>query len=92
MGTSIHKDKSSEGSPGSPMNFLGRRRAAKAAAMGAEEMPGAVNAAGGGAGGFLGQGGLGRKLLNPMGAVLERTGMADTGLGKMLNPLSMFKK
>ena len=81
MGTSIHKDKSSKGSP---MKFLGRRRAANAAAMGAEEMPGAANAAMG-AGGDKGQ--LLKTLLNPAGAIANKMGAGDTALGKALNPL-----
>ena len=74
MGTSIHKDKSSEGSP---MKFLGRRKAG--------EMPDAVDAAAG-AGGVGGQG-LAKTLLNPAGAIADKMGKGDTGLGKVLNPL-----
>jgi len=82
MGTSIHKEKSSEGSP---MKFLGRRRAARAAAMGAEEMPGAVDAAMGAGGGRAR--GIGKALLNPAGAIANKMGMGDSTLGKVLNPL-----
>ena len=89
MGTSIHKNKSSEGSP---MKFLGRRRAARAAAMGAEEMPGAANAAMGmGMGGGRGRG-IGKALLNPAGAIANKMGMGDTALGKVLNPMSMLNR
>ena len=87
MGTSIHKNKSSEGSP---MNFLGRRRAANAAAMGAEEMPGAANAAMGAGGGRAR--GIGKALLNPAGAIANKMGMGDTALGKVLNPMSMLNR
>ena len=44
-----------------------------------------------GDGGLFGKGGIGRQLLNPMGAILEKTGLADTGIGKVLNPLSLLK-
>ena len=30
--------------------------------------------------------------LNPMGAVMDKTGMADTTLGKVLDPMSMLGK
>ena len=32
------------------------------------------------------------KVLNPMGALMDKTGMADTTLGKVLDPLSMLGK
>tara|TARA_R100001082_G_scaffold52047_1_gene28391 strand:- start:633 stop:863 length:231 start_codon:yes stop_codon:yes gene_type:complete len=30
--------------------------------------------------------------LNPMGAIMDKTGMADTTLGKVLNPMSLLGK
>jgi len=32
------------------------------------------------------------KVLNPMGALMDKTGMADTTLGKVLDPMSMLGK
>tara|TARA_R100000458_G_C8218789_1_gene203824 strand:+ start:647 stop:955 length:309 start_codon:yes stop_codon:yes gene_type:complete len=95
MGTSIHKDKSSEGSP---MKFLGRRRAgaaAKAMPMPMDTEGGSVNpnvnaamntGADAGAGGGKGRT-IAKALLNPAGAIANKMGMGDTGLGKVLNPL-----
>jgi hypothetical protein len=35
-------------------------------------------------------GNIAGKVLNPMGAVLDKTGMKDTTLGKVLDPASML--
>ena len=32
------------------------------------------------------------KVLNPVGAIMDKTGMADTTLGKVLDPASMLGK
>ena len=91
MGTSIHKDKSSEGSP---MNFLGRRGRRQAPAAdprgSLDPVTGEMTPApeqGGGRGRNIA-----KALLNPAGAIANKMGMGDTALGKVLNPLSMFKK
>ena len=68
MGTSIHKNKSSEGAP---TKFLG--------GLASKILPGKAGKIAGAA-------------LNPMGALMDKTGMADSTLGKVLNPMSMLGK
>jgi hypothetical protein len=84
MGTSIHKNKSSEGSP---VKFLGRRRGAAPApeALGALDPVTGERSAPVEQGGSKGQ--LLKTLLNPAGAIANKMGAGDTALGKALNPL-----
>tara|TARA_R100001129_G_scaffold92827_1_gene63268 strand:- start:51 stop:287 length:237 start_codon:yes stop_codon:yes gene_type:complete len=38
------------------------------------------------------EGGMLGAVMNPMGALMDKTGMADTTLGKVLNPMSLLGK
>ena len=37
-------------------------------------------------------GNIAGKMLNPMGAAMDNAGMADTTLGKVLNPMSLLNR